>query len=265
MSLALFMVLPWFLLAQASLWIAKVIGNKWDGPVGLQAHLLYLLCPDLSLAPCSAPHYITTSVSRVSPSSLPRQRPPFPSPPFTSQAASSVPFHSCHTTSWPPLSARIFALPRGQLPHFLQPLNPNTAEACWKNRQNGKSDNAMTQQILRGAFLHTLQYVRKTTTHAYLQYHLTAQWFLTRGVFKTTVASARIPLAAAFFRFAFAYFLLFIHGNYFWHLQDRMKGKLRQCVVIRSCVFYPAIMCLTICHRGTIRSCRRSRGMRQSK
>lgn len=28
-----------------------------------------------------------------------------------------------------------------------------------------------------------------------------------------------------------------------------MKGKRRQCAVIRSCVFYPAIMCLTICHR----------------
>ncbi len=117
-------VLPWFLLAQASLWTAKVIGNKWDGPVGLQAHLLYLLCPDLitrSLLRTALHH---TSVSRVSPSSLPRQRPPFPSPPFTSQPPSSVLFQQLpHNILTTPVSPHL-RTPRGQLPHFLQPLNP---------------------------------------------------------------------------------------------------------------------------------------------
>lgn len=101
-------VIPWFLLAQASLWTAKVIGNKWDGPVGLQTHLLYLLCPDLIARSTLRTALHHTRVSRASPSSQPRRCPPFPSHP-SHQALS--PSNSCYTTSWPPLSARSFALP----------------------------------------------------------------------------------------------------------------------------------------------------------
>lgn len=106
----------------------------------------------------------------------------------------------------------------------------------------------MTQQIFRGAFFCILCNMSGKTQRMHTWgTRLTAQWFLTGGVFKTTVALAHNPLAAVL-SICLCLLFAFRHGNYFWHLQDRMKGKLRQCVVIRSCVFYPAIMCLTICH-----------------
>lgn len=51
-------VLPWFLLAQASLWTVEVIGNKWDGPVGLDTHAVSAVpWPPRSL---HAPHGTTS-------------------------------------------------------------------------------------------------------------------------------------------------------------------------------------------------------------
>lgn len=136
--------------------------------------MLYLLCPDLIARSTHRTALHHTRVSRASPSTQPRQCPPFPSLPFTSLPSSAVPSQQLpHNvlTMLPPLStAALHSLRSADpLPTAVKPPKP------W-NRA-GKTDR-MANQIMQWHsryseglfFLHTLQYVRKNTTHAYLRY-----------------------------------------------------------------------------------------------
>ncbi len=103
-------VLPWFLLAQASLWIAKVIGNKWDGPVGLQAHLLYLLCPDLITRSmlCTALHHQCLQGFSIQ----------------SAKTASSLPLASIHIPA-----AKLCPLPTAATQHLDHPCQPASSHS----------------------------------------------------------------------------------------------------------------------------------------
>lgn len=94
------------------------------------------------------------------------------------RTVSSIPLHSFHipaedsclswhATSWPP--------------PFLLSLNSQTTEACWKNRQNGKSDNAMTQQIFQAAFFAYSAICQKNTNACILVVPSQLNSFLLEG------------------------------------------------------------------------------------
>lgn len=159
--------------------------------------MLYPLCPDLL-----APHG-TTSHQGLQGFSIHSAK-TVSSLPLASIHIPAVKRHTLPTTATQRLDHastpvnRSFALTAVSWPTSYSCLAPQTVESCWKNRQNGKSDNAVTQQIFRGAFFFCIlcNMSGKTQRMHTCGTRLTAQWFLTGGVFKTTVALAHNPLAA---------------------------------------------------------------------
>lgn len=161
-SLGLFMSSPGSCLLRPPFRPGEVIGNKWAGPAGLQAHMLYLLCPDLIARSTLHTPLHHTRLSRAPPSAVL----PFPSPPFKLPTAAT----QCLDHTSTPVNPNIHT-PHGQPVHFLQLFSPFQCA--------GKTDrmaNQITQWHSRYSdglffFLHTLQYVKKkNTTHAYLRY-----------------------------------------------------------------------------------------------
>lgn len=136
-SIALFMSSPGSCLLRLPFGLLVVIGNKWDGHVELQAHILYLLCPDLIARSTLRTALHHTRVSRASPSTQPRQSPPFPSPPFTSLPSSAAPSQQLpHNvlTMLPPLStAALHSLRSADpLPSAVEPPKP------WKRARKNR-------------------------------------------------------------------------------------------------------------------------------
>lgn len=113
--------------------------------------MLYPLCPDLL-----APHG-TTSHQGLQGFSIHSAK-TVSSLPLASIHIPAVKRHTLPTTATQRLDHastpvnRSFALTAVSWPTSYSCLAPQTVESCWKNRQNGKSDNAVTQQIFRGAF-----------------------------------------------------------------------------------------------------------------
>lgn len=125
---------------------------------------------------------------------------PFPSPPFTSLTSSTVPSRQLpHNvlTMLPPLSAAALhsLWSADPLPTAVKPQKP--WKRAWKTDRMANQIMQWHSRYSEGLFFCILCNMSgKTQRKHTCGTRLTAQWFLTGGVFKTTVASAHNPLAA---------------------------------------------------------------------